>query len=306
MEPLLKRFLHKTKQFLVGDVFPLDLLSHHHYPPGVGDPGVGPEQDDRVVFLADQGVCEEGTPEEIFDHPANPKTQRFLYRSRVFERELTPDTLDLYALSSEMRAFLRRYETEKRQERFLPVLCDELLYPVLMHPDYPAGSAFLRLLCSETSSRHTLFIRFRGIACDPLSEPYLDELNLTLLDKFTEFIFSSCKEDGWEVCIQMKTYKGRRNECDGSSFYLARCGGSVFWEVAPFPGNLRSFFCPEYSAHPLNLLFHIFRRNKKYKNAHETVDLKHFVGTYIFMASHETTRYANYVGKWQSRNPTKY
>ena len=157
----------------------------------------------RVVFLADQGVCEEGTPEQVFDHPVNLQTQRFLYRSRVFERELTPDTLDLYALASEMRAFLRRYETEKRQERFLPVLCDELLYPVLMHPDYPAGSAFLRLLCSETSTRHTLFIRFRGIACDPLSEPYLDELNLTLLDKFTEFIFSSCKEDGWEVCIQM-------------------------------------------------------------------------------------------------------
>ncbi len=157
----------------------------------------------RVVFLADQSVCEEGTPEEIFDHPVNPKTQRFLYRSRVFERELTPDTLDLYALASEMRAFLRRFETEKRQERFLPVLCDELLYPVLMHPDYPAGSAAIRLLCSETSTRHTLFIRFRGIACDPLSEPYLDKLNLTLLDKFTEFIFSSCKEDGWEVCIQM-------------------------------------------------------------------------------------------------------
>ena len=76
-----------------------------------------------------------------------------------------------------------------------------------------------------------------------------------------------------------------------------RCGGSVFWEGAPFPGNLRSFFCPEYSAHPLNLLFHIFRRNKKYKNAHETVDLKHFVGTYIFLSSHETTRYTNYVGK---------
>ncbi|MCR5465476.1 MAG: amino acid ABC transporter ATP-binding protein [Lachnospiraceae bacterium] len=157
----------------------------------------------RVVFLADQGVCEEGTPEQVFDHPVNLQTQRFLYRSRVFERELTPDTLDLYALSSEMRAFLRRFETEKRQERFLPVLCDELLYPVLKHPDYPAGSAAIRLLCSETSTRHTLFIRFRGIACDPLSEPYLDELNLTLLDKFTEFIFSSCKEDGWEVCIQM-------------------------------------------------------------------------------------------------------
>ena len=157
----------------------------------------------RVVFLADQGICEEGTPEQVFDRPANIQTQRFLFRSRVYEKELTPDTLDLYALASELRAFLRRFEYEKKQEKFLPVLCDELLYPILKHPDLPAESAVLRLLGSETSTRHTLFIRFRGIACDPLSEPYLDELNLTLLDKFTEFIFSSCKEDGWEVCIQM-------------------------------------------------------------------------------------------------------
>lgn len=157
----------------------------------------------RVVFLADRGICEEGTPEQIFDHPSKVQTQRFLYRSRMYERELTPDALDLYALASELRAFLHRYEFEKKQERLLPVLCDELLYPVLKHSEVPAESACLRLLCSETSSRHTLMIGFRGIASDPLSEPYLDELNLTLLNNFAEFVFSRNKEDGWEICIQM-------------------------------------------------------------------------------------------------------
>jgi ABC-type polar amino acid transport system ATPase subunit len=157
----------------------------------------------RVVFLADKGICEEGTPEQLFDHPAKLQTQRFLYRSRMFEQELSPETLDLYALASELRAFLRRYEYEKKQEKLLPVLCDELLYPVLKHPDVPAASASLRLLCSEASSRHTLMIGFRGIDSDPLEEPYLDELNLALLNNYAEFVLSRRKDDGWEVCIQM-------------------------------------------------------------------------------------------------------
>ena len=33
---------------------------------------------DRVVFMADGQMLEEGTPEEIFDHPKNPRLQDFL------------------------------------------------------------------------------------------------------------------------------------------------------------------------------------------------------------------------------------
>jgi polar amino acid transport system ATP-binding protein len=33
---------------------------------------------DRVVFMDDGAVVEEGTPEQIFDTPANERTRRFL------------------------------------------------------------------------------------------------------------------------------------------------------------------------------------------------------------------------------------
>ncbi|MBQ8392932.1 MAG: amino acid ABC transporter ATP-binding protein [Clostridia bacterium] len=32
----------------------------------------------RVLFMADGNIAEEGTPEEVFDHPKNPKTVQFL------------------------------------------------------------------------------------------------------------------------------------------------------------------------------------------------------------------------------------
>ncbi len=36
---------------------------------------------DKVIFIADGVIAEQGTPEEVFSHPKNPKTQAFLSRS---------------------------------------------------------------------------------------------------------------------------------------------------------------------------------------------------------------------------------
>lgn len=157
----------------------------------------------KVIFLAEKGIYEQGTPEQVFDHPSKILTQRFLYRSRMFESKLDGASLDLYALSSQMRTFLLRYEHESRQVKLIPTLCDELIYPVFHNAEAPARSASVRLLCSETSTNHTLLISFRGLSGDPLEEPYLDELNLKLLNGFAQFIFSRKKEGGWEVCIQL-------------------------------------------------------------------------------------------------------
>ncbi|MBR6765999.1 MAG: amino acid ABC transporter ATP-binding protein [Clostridia bacterium] len=39
------------------------------------------EVSDRVIFMADGVICEEGTPEEIFDHPKTQRLQAFLSNS---------------------------------------------------------------------------------------------------------------------------------------------------------------------------------------------------------------------------------
>ena len=154
----------------------------------------------NVVFLAEKGIYEQGPPNELFDHPRKILTQRFLYRSRMYETELRAESLDLYALATELRDFLRRYESSDRQRRLISAVGDELLHPVF---SAGAESVYLRLLCSETSSAHTLILRFPGLAGDPLEEPYLDELNVKLLNNYAEYVFSHPGADGWEVLIQM-------------------------------------------------------------------------------------------------------
>ena len=43
------------------------------------------EVSNRVFFLADGGIYEQGTPDEIFDHPKGELTRRFIRRLKVFE-----------------------------------------------------------------------------------------------------------------------------------------------------------------------------------------------------------------------------
>jgi ABC-type polar amino acid transport system ATPase subunit len=40
--------------------------------------GFAREVADRVVFMSDGEIVEVGTPSELFDHPKDPRTQKFL------------------------------------------------------------------------------------------------------------------------------------------------------------------------------------------------------------------------------------
>ena len=40
--------------------------------------GFAQEVADRVIFMADGVIAEEGTPDEVFNNPQNPRTQNFL------------------------------------------------------------------------------------------------------------------------------------------------------------------------------------------------------------------------------------
>ena len=42
--------------------------------------GFAKEVADRVIFMADGFIAEEGTPDELFNHPKNPRTQDFLIK----------------------------------------------------------------------------------------------------------------------------------------------------------------------------------------------------------------------------------
>ena len=69
------------------------------------------------VFFMDEGIiCEEGTPEQVFDAPRKDKTRQFINRLRVFEASLHKNSPDCSGLISGLEQFGFRYMISRRRQ----------------------------------------------------------------------------------------------------------------------------------------------------------------------------------------------
>ena len=62
----------------------------------------------RVFYMDEGGVYEDGTPEEIFDHPKRERTIRFIKHLKVFETEIVSKDFDFIGFNTALEEFGRR------------------------------------------------------------------------------------------------------------------------------------------------------------------------------------------------------
>jgi polar amino acid transport system ATP-binding protein len=80
------------------------------------------------VFYMDGGlIYEEGTPEEIFDHPRREKTKAFINRIRSFHYRVDSPDYDLYAMNAEIEAFCEKHFFPEKIRGSVLLLVEELL-----------------------------------------------------------------------------------------------------------------------------------------------------------------------------------
>lgn len=87
----------------------------------------------RVLFFADGGIYEQGTPEELFDHPKREKTVAFIHKIKYFAYEITRRDFDLMQLQGGIQVFGQKYGLGPKQINRLQVCCEELIYELLEH-----------------------------------------------------------------------------------------------------------------------------------------------------------------------------
>ena len=86
---------------------------------------------DRVLFFADGGIYEEGTPEEIFDTPQKKKTIAFIRKLKYFSYEITSRDFDLMEMQGGVRSFAERYGISSKLAYRLELCCEELVYEMI-------------------------------------------------------------------------------------------------------------------------------------------------------------------------------
>ena len=86
---------------------------------------------DRVLFFADKGIYEQGTPSEIFDSPKREKTIAFIQKLKYFSYEVRDRDFDLMALHGGIRNFAEKYGLSSRLAYRLELCCEELVYELI-------------------------------------------------------------------------------------------------------------------------------------------------------------------------------
>ncbi|MGN0319936.1 MAG: ATP-binding cassette domain-containing protein, partial [Lachnospira sp.] len=80
------------------------------------------------IFYMDEGVVyEDGTPEEIFEHPKREKTRAFVKRLRTWEYSIHSVHFDLYEMNSSIEEFGRKQYLSARQINNIQLAIEELV-----------------------------------------------------------------------------------------------------------------------------------------------------------------------------------
>ena len=86
----------------------------------------------RVIFMENGNICEDGTPEQIFDHPQHERTRQFIQRLKVLTLTVDShdvDTLNCFTLIEE---FVAKNGIPRRTKNALQSLFDEVCIGMLL------------------------------------------------------------------------------------------------------------------------------------------------------------------------------
>ncbi len=141
------------------------------------------------IFYMDQGlVYEEGTPEQIFDHPQKERTKAFINRVRSYSYRVSSQDYDLYAMNAEIEVFCEKQVVPKKTRSNLQLLIEEALQ---LYSDYLSSRNALDLTIaySEKNDRLELILDTYGAAENPLDNPALeDDFGVTIIRNLTDRI----------------------------------------------------------------------------------------------------------------------
>ena len=153
------------------------------------------------VFFMDEGVIyEEGSPSEIFDHPRRGRTRRFINHLKVFETTMRGDGFDGAEMVTRIESFGHRHMISGGLvNRMLTIAEDFCMQTILPHMDESEELHLSFEYDDANGGTIALEITYPGGSQDPLSEA--DELVLPLVRR-------ACPDLSWTRSDGISTVRG--------------------------------------------------------------------------------------------------
>jgi len=152
------------------------------------------EVSDRVLFFADGGIYEQGTPEEIFDHPKKEKTIAFIRKHKYFDYTITSrQEFDLMEMQGGIWTFAQKYGLSPKKSKTLQYCCEEMIYEFFRGSFSNKNDADVHVGITFAQSSHLteIHIDSGGKPYDPFAAEMEDEsedmehIGVTMVRKMT-------------------------------------------------------------------------------------------------------------------------
>ncbi len=155
----------------------------------------------RVFFMDEGGIYEDGTPEQVFDHPQRENTRRFVRRLKVLELNIESRDYDFLGMAGEIENYCNRNQVPPKLAGRINLAFEELvqqmLIPALEKPRIQAVIEY-----AEADARATMTVRFNGSPYDVLEKG--DELSRSLLAGITADIsYEAVAADDLTNCLTL-------------------------------------------------------------------------------------------------------
>ena len=156
----------------------------------------------RVLFFADGGIYEQGTPAEIFDAPQGEKTVAFIHKIKYFSFDVTGKQFDLMALQGGIQTFGEKYGLDARRTYRLQICCEELIYEMLNHcfPGNDPVNMKLNVAYAEADRTVEIELTCGGEPYNPFEQEE-DGLGITILKNMAKKL--DCRRESGQSRISI-------------------------------------------------------------------------------------------------------
>ncbi len=143
----------------------------------------------RVFYMDEGGIYEDGTPEQIFEHPAREKTRAFIKRLKTIEIEIPDAEPDGALIFARLERFGREAMIPASALRHIRLVFEELVLQLILGRLREEGRGFpvrISIEHSDEDGSTVLTASYGGEEFDPFTEG--DELSATIVKKLVKRI----------------------------------------------------------------------------------------------------------------------
>ena len=147
----------------------------------------------RVFYMDEGGIYEDGSPEQVFDDPVREKTRRFIRRLKVLELDINSRDNDFLGMAGEIDEYCSRNQVSGRITNRIRLAFEELTQNLLV-PAQEDPRIHIVVEYSEAEEKAEMAVRYDGHAGDITKTG--DELSLSVLKSaVTEMAYSRQESD---------------------------------------------------------------------------------------------------------------